>query len=99
VSPLFYSLFLFTLFVQAFSLSFLALFSHPFLLSTSSLYLVPLPRPSTSSLHLLFPPPTSTSSIRLTVVLAADLSENRALIFSSPKLCPAKFTPLALTFC
>jgi hypothetical protein len=33
------------------------------------------------------------------VVLIADLSENRALIFSSPKLCPAKLTPLALTFC
>ena len=71
----FYSLSLFTLFIQAFSLLFLALFSHP-------------PRLS-----------TSTSSIRLTVVLIADLSENRALIFSSPKLCPAKLTPLALTFC
>ena len=69
----FYSLFLFTLFIQAFSLLFLALLSHPL--------------------------PLSTSSHRLAVVLIADLSENRALIFSSPKLCPAKLTPLALTFC
>ena len=37
----FYSLYLFTLFIQAFSLSFLALFSHPLPLSTSSLHLLP----------------------------------------------------------
>jgi hypothetical protein len=64
---------LFPLFISAFSLLFLALFSHPL--------------------------PLSTSSHRLAVVLIADLSENRALIFPSPKLCPAKLTPLALTFC
>ena len=73
---------LFPLFISAFSLSFLALFS-----------------PSAPSSHLVSPPPTSTSSIRLAVVLIADLSENRALIFPSPKLCPAKLTPFALTFC
>lgn len=50
-------------------------------------------------IRFLFPPRPSTSSIRLTVVLTADLSENQALIFPSPKLCPAKLTPFALTFC
>lgn len=43
----FYSLFLFTLFIQAFSLSFLALFFH----------LLPLP---TSYLHFLYPPRSGT---------------------------------------
>ncbi len=78
-------LFLFPIFIHAFYPSFFALIFGPLF-------------PSASSFHLVSPPPTSTSSIRLTVVLIADLSENRALIFSSPKLCPAKLTPLALTF-